>query len=175
MKKKCIFFDRDGIVNVSPGSGYVECWEDFNLIPAFITAAQVAIAQGYVVAIVTNQRGVAQGIMTQATLSEMHNKLNAALTELGVILLGIYCCPHERDSCDCRKPKPGMLLQAASEHNIDLSESWMIGDSETDVEAGIAAGCHTIMIGSKAPQTKADIKFSDMQELAASLAKIIGM
>jgi histidinol-phosphate phosphatase family protein len=174
MKQKCIFFDRDGIVNLSPGPGYVECWEDFHLMPEFISAAQTAISQGYVVAIATNQRGVARGIMTQETLREMHDKLTVILAENSISLLGIYCCSHERDSCDCRKPKPGLLLQAAAEHNLDLSASWIIGDSETDIEAGIAAGCRTVMVGSKDPETKADYKFADMQELAANLAGIIG-
>ncbi len=149
MKKKCIFFDRDGIVNISPGPGYVERWEDFHLMPEFITAAQAAIAQGYVVSIVTNQRGVARGLMTEATLIEMHHKLVTALAEYSVMLLGIYCCPHERDCCECRKPQPGLLLQAASEYDIDLSASWMIGDSETDIEAGSRAGCRTVMVGNK--------------------------
>lgn len=173
MKKKCIYFDRDGIVNVSPGPGYVERWEDFYLVPGFVTAAQIAIAHGYVVAIATNQRGVARGIMTIETLTEMHEKLTAILVTHNIPLLGIYCCTHERDSCDCRKPKPGLLLQAASEHNLDLSESWMIGDSETDIEAGKSAGCRTVMVGSKVPDTKADFMFVDMQELTDKLAGII--
>ncbi len=173
MKQKCIFFDRDGIVNVSPGPGYVERWEDFHLMPEFVSAAQIAIAAGYVIAIATNQRGVARGIMTLETLVEMHEKLSAILATDGIPLLGIYSCPHERDSCDCRKPKPGLLLQAAEEHNLDLAASWMIGDSETDIEAGKSAGCRTIMVGSKEPKTKADIKFADMRELAAKLARVI--
>jgi len=172
MKKKCIFFDRDGIVNVSPGPGYVERWEDFHLMPEFISAAQVAIMHGYAVAIVTNQRGVARGIMTQETLTEMHEKLIAILATHDISLLGIYCCMHERDACDCRKPKPGMLLQAAAEHDIDLSASWMVGDSETDIEAGQRAGCRTIMVGGKEAETKADFKFADMRELAGKLAGI---
>jgi len=173
MKQKCIFFDRDGIVNVSPGPGYVERWEDFHLMPEFVSAAQIAIAAGYVIAIATNQRGVARGIMTLETLVGMHKKLSAILVADGIPLLGIYCCPHERDSCDCRKPKPGLLLQAAEEHNLDLAASWMIGDSETDIEAGKSAGCRTIMVGSKESQTKADIKFADMLELATKLARVI--
>jgi len=173
MKQKCMFFDRDGIVNVSPGPGYVERWEDFHLIPEFITAAQTAITHGYVIVIATNQRGVARGIMTLETLTEMHEKLTAVLATHEISLIGIYCCPHERDSCDCRKPKPGLLLQAAEEHNLDLSASWMIGDSETDIEAGKGAGCRTIMVGSKEPNSKADLKFADMRELAEKIGQVI--
>lgn len=169
MKKKCVFFDRDGIVNVSPGAGYVERWEDFHLVPEFVSAAQKAISLGYAVAIITNQRGVASGIMTEENLSEIHDKLTAILAKKSVHLLGIYSCMHERDSCECRKPKPGMLLTAAKDHNIDLVASWMVGDSETDIEAGASAGCRTIMVGNKEPATKADYKFSDMHEFSENI------
>ncbi|MBT3191705.1 MAG: HAD family hydrolase [Verrucomicrobia bacterium] len=174
MKQKCVFFDRDGVVNVSPGPGYVERWEDFHLIPEFVAAARCAAAKGYAVVIATNQRGVARGIMSQKTLDAMHAKLRSALSEQGVELLGIFCCTHERDSCDCRKPLPGLLLQAASEHAIDLTSSWMIGDKETDVAAGRAAGCHTILVSGLPAESEADLTVGTMAELAASLDSILG-
>jgi len=172
-KQKCVFFDRDGIVNTSPGRGYVERWEDFHLIPEFVTAARIAAARGYAVAIATNQRGVARGIVTQATLDTMHAKLDATLKAEGVALLGIFCCTHERDQCDCRKPLPGLFLQAARLHNLDLAASWMIGDKETDVEAGRRAGCRTVLVSAAADASKADVRVADMPELAANLDRIL--
>ena len=114
--RKCVFFDRDGIVNQSPGPGWVERWEDFHLLPEFVVAARIALEQGYEVAIITNQRGVALGLLSPETLDDMHRRLTDALISRGVPLLGIYMCPHERDTCTCRKPMPGLLLQAAEEH-----------------------------------------------------------
>jgi D-glycero-D-manno-heptose 1,7-bisphosphate phosphatase len=170
MQNKCVFFDRDGIVNISPGPGYVERADDFHLIPEFITCAEIAIANGYKIAIATNQRGVARGIMSMDAVNAIHNKLLNILEKHNISLLGIYCCPHERDSCSCRKPLPGMLLQAAKEHNINLAQSWMIGDSETDIEAGQNAGCRTIRVCEKSATTKADLRAADMAELADKLA-----
>ncbi len=174
MKPKCIFFDRDGIVNVSPGAGYVERPQDFHVIPEFIDCAKIAQKLGYVLAIATNQRCIARGIVTQHTLDEIHAKLTAALAAEGISLLGIYCCPHERDSCDCRKPKPGLLLQAAADHNLDLAVSWMIGDSETDIEAGRHAGCRTIRICNAATETASDFRAVDMRELAGKIEEVLG-
>jgi D-glycero-D-manno-heptose 1,7-bisphosphate phosphatase len=173
MKRKCVFFDRDGIVNVSPGPGYVERWDDFHLIPEFVVSAQIAAANGYAVAIATNQRGVARGIMEQETLDEIHAKLQNALSAAGITLLGIFCCIHERDSCDCRKPLPGLLLQAAEAHHIDLAASWMIGDKETDVETGRAAGCRTVLVGQPDSESDADYRVADMAGLPAMLERVL--
>ena len=173
MKTKCIFFDRDGIANVSPGPGYVERLQDFHIIPAFIECAKIAAASGFEVVIVTNQRGVARGIMSAESLAEIHAELEAVMKSAGIEMLGIYCCPHERDSCSCRKPQPGMLLQAAAEHNIDLSESWMIGDSETDIQAGHRAGCRAILVGRAGEVSEADCRVADMRELAEKLTGFI--
>jgi histidinol-phosphate phosphatase family protein len=148
---RCVFFDRDGIVNTSPGPGYVEKLEDFHIQPAFLQAAQIASSKGYGIAIATNQRGVARGIMSRKTLDQIHNHLTAELEKHKIPLLGIYCCTHERNTCTCRKPQPGLLLQAAQEHHINLSESWMVGDNETDIEAGRRAGCKTILIHADQP------------------------
>jgi D-glycero-D-manno-heptose 1,7-bisphosphate phosphatase len=173
MKLKCVFFDRDGIVNVTPGRGYVERWEDFHLIPEFVEAAKISIAAGYVVAIATNQRGVARGIMTQETLDTIHAALLSELDSQGVSLLGIFCCTHERDSCTCRKPLPGLLLEAAQLHDIDLSASWMIGDKETDIEAGRLAGCRTILVSRDATGSMADERAVDMTMLVETLDEIL--
>ena len=99
---------------------------------------------GFRVIVVSNQRCVAKGLITAADLESMHQRMCEALGNAGAIIDAVYYCPHEKQpACRCRKPPPGMLLDAAREHDIDLPASWMIGDSEIDVEAGRNAGCKT--------------------------------
>jgi D-glycero-D-manno-heptose 1,7-bisphosphate phosphatase len=102
---------------------------------------------GFRVIVVTNQRCVAKGLVTAATVESMHKRMRDVLAAKGAKIEEIYYCPHEANlRCSCRKPAPGMLLEAAREHGIDLTSSWMIGDSEVDVEAGRNAGCRTARV-----------------------------
>jgi D-glycero-D-manno-heptose 1,7-bisphosphate phosphatase len=173
-ERKCFFFDRDGIVNQAPGPGYVERWEDFHILPEFVTVLSKVIEAGYSAAIVTNQRCVARGIITEAALQDMHKRLIDILRqEHGLDLLDIYYCPHERDTCDCRKPQPGMLIRAAEDHCIDLSKSWFIGDQQTDVETGKRAGCRTIYVTDDPLRDDADITVSDMKELVSIIDTVL--
>lgn len=115
-------------------------------------------ASGYLAIVVTNQPVIARGEVTFQELEEIHNKMETLLGKEGAYLDAIYYCPHHphkgyegerpelKIECDCRKPKPGMLLKAAEDYNIDLSQSWMIGDGENDVKAGINAGCKTVLL-----------------------------
>jgi D-glycero-D-manno-heptose 1,7-bisphosphate phosphatase len=146
---RCFFFDRDGIVNVSPGPGkYVERWEDFHLQPAFVRVLRRVTGLGFASVIITNQRCVALGRLSRADLESMHARLRDVLrNDHGLALTDVYYCPHDNGECDCRKPKPGMLLAAAGRHGLDLAASWMVGDSPGDVEAGRAAGCRTVLVG----------------------------
>ncbi len=172
---KCIFFDRDGIVNQSPGPGYVERWEDFHLLPEFVEVLRTVTHLGYAAVIITNQRGVALGCMTTEAVEDIHRRLRTILKEQhGLTLLDILYCPHDKGECDCRKPKPGMILEAARRHQIDLSQSWMIGDSPKDAEAGKAAGCRTILIGEAAKPGLADFTFPDMGTLRTQIKQILG-
>ncbi|MDF7801659.1 HAD family hydrolase [Pontiellaceae bacterium B1224] len=172
MNKPCIFFDRDGIVNESPGPGYVERWEDFHLMPGFVAALQVVTSKGCPAVIITNQQGVAKGLYSEDELNSMHEKMRAQLRERGLDVLDIFQCTHfASDDCACRKPKPGMIFQASEKHGLDLSSSWMIGDSEKDVEAGQAAGCRTIRVCPITEKTKADFHVAQMEEVAPILEK----
>ncbi len=171
--KRCVFFDRDGVVNRSPGPGYVERVEDFHLLPGVVEAARMAQARGYAVAIATNQRGVARGLMTPQVLDDIHAHMTGLLARQGLELLGVFCCTHERDTCTCRKPQPGLLLEAARQFDLDLSASWMIGDHETDIEAGRRAGCRTILVHPVPVQTRATLTVERVELLASVLGQVL--
>jgi D-glycero-D-manno-heptose 1,7-bisphosphate phosphatase len=145
---KAVFLDRDGVINKrAPGDGYITRAEDFELLPSVAEAIALLNRAGFLVVVVTNQRGIARGLYSEANLAQIHTKMTRSLAAVGARLDAIYFCPHDKEPpCACRKPAPGMLLTAAAEHQIDLPNSWMIGDSESDSEAGTRAGCRTITI-----------------------------
>lgn len=146
---KTVFFDRDGIVNIPPPEGgYILTPEEFKIEPLFPAVLRAVTELGYAAVVVTNQRCIAQGMVTQKTVNDIHEYMrNRLRKEHGLALLDVLLCPHgPEDGCKCRKPLPGMLLEAARRHNLDLSSSWMIGDRMTDIEAGRRAGCRTILV-----------------------------
>lgn len=171
--KSCVFFDRDGIVNRHPGPGYVERWEDFHLLPEFVEILRTVRQTGFAAVVVSNQRGVALGRMTAATVEGMHRRLQEALRTEGLALDDVLYCPHDRGACDCRKPQPGMLKEAARRHGLDLARSWMIGDSPTDIQAGQAAGCRTILVGPADPAVAPDHRFDSLADLRSAIAGIL--
>lgn len=149
-KQKAIFLDRDGTINKMVG--FVTKPEQFELIEGAAEAIKAINKSGYLAIVVTNQPVIARGDCTFEELQTIHDKMETELGKVGAFVDAIYVCPHHTDkgfegerpeykcNCDCRKPKPGLLLQAAKDFNIDLSESYMIGDSHRDVEAGENAG-----------------------------------
>lgn len=149
-KQKAIFLDRDGTINEMVG--FVTKPEQFELIEGAAEAIKAINKSGYLAIVVTNQPVIARGDCTFEELQTIHDKMETELGKVGAFVDAIYVCPHHTDKgfegerpeykchCDCRKPKPGLLLQAAKDFNIDLSESYMIGDSHRDVEAGENAG-----------------------------------
>lgn len=150
-KQKAIFLDRDGTINKMVG--FINKPEQFELIPGAADAIKLINKSGYLAIVVTNQPVIARGECTFEELQAIHDKMETELGKDGAFIDAIYVCPHHTDKgfegerseykfdCDCRKPKPGLLLQAAMNFNIDLSLSYMIGDSDSDVEAGKNAGC----------------------------------
>ena len=156
-KQKAIFLDRDGTINKYVG--YLRTPEQFELLEGVGEAIRKINFSGYLAIVVTNQPVIARGEVTVDGLQQIHNKMETMLGKEGAYLDGVYYCPHHPDKgfageveelkivCECRKPKAGLLLQAAKDFNIDLSQSWMIGDSENDVLAGKNAGCKTALIG----------------------------
>lgn len=149
-KQKAIFLDRDGTINKYVG--FLTKPEQFKLLPGVAEAIKMINKSGYLAIVVTNQPVIARGDCTWEELQQIHDKMETELGKEGAFLDAIYICPHHKDKgfegekpeykydCDCRKPKPGMLLQAEMDFNIDLEQSFMIGDSENDVKAGINAG-----------------------------------
>ncbi len=169
--RPCVFFDRDGIVNRSPGPGYVERVEDFHLFPEFVEALRVAREKGYESVVVTNQKGVGKGVMTQATLDDIHAALVIQLAHFDLSLLDIVSCVAIEDHHPNRKPNPGMLLDAARKHHLDLARSWMIGDHERDVQAGRRAGCRTLFVGPPEKATTADHRVDAVADLPGFLRR----
>lgn len=158
-KQKAVFLDRDGTINKYVG--FLRNIDDFELLPGVAETVKKINAYGYLAIVVTNQPVIARGEVTVPQLQEIHNKMETLLGAEGAYLDAIYYCPHHphkgyegevpelKIECDCRKPKPGMLLKAAEDFNIDLGSSWMVGDGENDIKAGKAAGCKTALIGTE--------------------------
>jgi D-glycero-D-manno-heptose 1,7-bisphosphate phosphatase len=142
-------------------------WEDMYFLPDVAESIALLNQAGFRVIVVSNQRCVAKGLVTPRTLESMHRRMCEWLAAAGAKIDAVYYCPHEKHPpCSCRKPAPGMLLTAAREHQIDLSGSWMIGDSEIDVEAGKNAGRGTVrLLGrNNAAKGSADVVVQSLHE-----------
>jgi rfaE bifunctional protein nucleotidyltransferase chain/domain len=154
--EKAVFLDRDGVL--IEDTGYPHLIEEMKILPGASEAIKRLKKAGYLIVIVSNQSGIARGLFTEKEMEEFNRKLVYQLRKEGATIDAIYFCPHHpegkvkkhKKSCECRKPKPGMLLKAAREHMISLQNSWMIGDKEDDIAAGKAVGCKTIKIDKKA-------------------------
>ncbi|MDA0745474.1 MAG: HAD family hydrolase [bacterium] len=150
--KPAVFLDRDGILITE--RGYLTKPENLQLFPDAPKAVSALREAGYAVFVVTNQSAVARGFITEALLTDIHHELERQLSASGARLNGIYTCPHHPEvgppayqkRCTCRKPEPGLLLRAATEHNLDLARSFMVGDNLTDLQAGWNAGCQSILV-----------------------------
>ena len=144
-----IFLDRDGVINCRRAGDYVLNWSQF----LFVSGIQAALKQlstlHLPMIVISNQAAVGKGLLNPATLQEITAQMQQILLADGVSLAAVFYCTHRTDeNCDCRKPRPAMLLRAANEFNIDLGRSIFIGDSETDIQAGLAAGCKPVLFGS---------------------------
>jgi len=135
-----IFLDRDGVI-IENRANYVRNWSQVSIFPNAIKALSNSIMEKYKIIVVTNQSAVGRNLISFETAREINDKLSVAIKQIGGNVDGIYMCPHAPEhECNCRKPKPGLLLQAAQELSLDLSASWMIGDAWSDLLAGQAAG-----------------------------------
>jgi D-glycero-D-manno-heptose 1,7-bisphosphate phosphatase len=169
-KCRAIFLDRDGVINrafVKDGKPLPPPTpQDLEILPGVADALRTLKEAGYKLLVVTNQPDVGRGTLPSETLEAMHRDLQAELP-----LDEIFVCPHsDKDRCECRKPLPGMLIEAARKHNIDLAASYMIGDRWRDVEAGYNAGCKTILIdygyAEKSAEHEPDLRVKSLREAA---------
>ena len=154
-KNRAVFIDRDG--TIARDVPYCSRPEDFEFLPDVVEGIKLLNERNFKVVVVTNQSGIARGYFTEEMLAIIHDKMRTELAKHGARVDAIYYCPHHPDdNCECRKPKPKMLLRAASDLDIDLKQSCVIGDSDMDVEMGMRAGCKSILIAEKNKEGEID-------------------
>ena len=152
MADRCVFLDRDGVINEYLPGEYVRSPDQLRFIPGSLAEIARLTRAGCRVAVISNQQGIGKGLFTLDDLDVVTEHVRTAVEDGGGRIDAFYYCPHlEDEGCDCRKPKPGLLLRAADEMSINLSETYMVGDFVTDILAGQAAGCKTILIVSESP------------------------
>ena len=164
-----MFLDRDGTLNVRPPvHDYLTSASQFVWLPDTREALARLHRVGYVLAVVSNQRGVARGLVSQRVQRDIEQAMLRDLEPYGCTIAAFRYCVHaEEDACACRKPRPGMLLDLADELDIDLAGSWMVGDCASDVHAGRAAGCRTALLGDRQTSVEPDVVVPTLAELSA--------
>ena len=169
--RRAIFLDRDGTLNRD--TGYVHRKEDWHWLPGVVEALRRFRAAGYLLVVVSNQSGLARGMFSVEDLHALEEWINADLAGHGAGIDAWYYCPHLPEAtgpCTCRKPEPGLILQAAAELHIDLARSWMVGDRVRDVQAGLAAGCSCILLRPPVEAYENDVPVPDGVFVAPHLA-----
>ncbi len=141
-----IFLDRDGVINENRAD-YVKSWSEFRFLPGSREAIAKLTQAGHRIVVCTNQAGIARGNLSIEAVEDIHHRMIASISDVGGKIEKVYYCPHDRDEdCSCRKPRPGLLLRARDELDIDLHDAVFIGDSMNDIRAGFAAGIHTVLV-----------------------------
>jgi D-glycero-D-manno-heptose 1,7-bisphosphate phosphatase len=167
-----VFLDRDGTLNARPPAHqYIGSVDEFVWLPGAREGLARLSGAGYLLAVASNQRGVARGIVPAGVLPELEERIQRDLAAYGCRIEAFRYCVHDLDDgCACRKPAPGLILGLAAELGVRLSESWMIGDSESDVLAGKAAGCRTVLLAPANSGSQADVVASSLLSAAAIVA-----
>ena len=146
-KKKAVFLDRDGVINKNK-IDYVKTLNELEIFPNIETSIKKLKKNNFYVIVITNQSAINRNLMTYEQLNQIHSHIQKYLKNFDTYIDDFYFCPHRPDeNCNCRKPKSGMLLEAIQKFNIDPKLSWMIGDNESDIQAGLNVGCQTVKIG----------------------------
>ncbi|MDD4904305.1 MAG: HAD family hydrolase [Candidatus Bipolaricaulis sp.] len=173
LRFRTVFLDRDGVINRKPAAGeYVADWAEFALLPGVPQAIVRMNAAGLRVFVVTNQRGIARGLVQESAVREIHRRMVEVLAALGARIDGVYVCPHDEGECDCRKPAPGLFRQAQRDvPGVDFAESVVVGDSWTDMEAGNAIGAATIRIE---PDSEAARATSETARVGLRVDAVVG-
>jgi D-glycero-D-manno-heptose 1,7-bisphosphate phosphatase len=178
---KAAFLDRDGVINRDVG--YIHRREDFLFLPGIFESCAHLQAAQYRLFVVTNQGGIAKGLFTESQMRALHGWMEEQFLQRGIRIEKVYHCPHHPDGihaelagpCECRKPKPGMILSAQSEFGVDLRRSVLVGNRESDIEAGIAGGVGTTILVEEdtvAPVTKASLVVRSVAELSGRIAEL---
>lgn len=178
LRRPALFLDRDGVINEDVG--YLHRVEQFRFLPGVLDACKQMHEAGYALVVVTNQSGIARGYYSEVQFQQLTHWMTQQFAQAGAPLAGVYFCPHHPEfavagqavPCSCRKPEPGMLLQAAAELELDLAKSIMVGDKEDDVRAGRAAGvgcCVRIAADPATTSTDADLCLTSLAALPGQL------
>jgi len=164
---KALFLDRDGVVNVE--KNYLYKIDDFELMDGIVDVCRFYEDQGYIIIIVTNQSGISRGFYTEDDFKHLSEWMIEHFKSLGITITHIYHCPHHESidgACECRKPEPGMFLEAQKDFDIDMKNSVMIGDNERDIQAAIRAGVTTnILLSCDASESAANLIIKSLKEL----------
>lgn len=143
---KTVFVDRDGVINVNRDD-HVKSWKEFVFLPGVVQSLAELTSFGFRIVVITNQAAINRGIVSRESVELIHRRMVAALRSGGAVVEEVLCCPHRpEEACECRKPQPGLLLQAAIRLGIDLTESYLIGDALTDIRAAQEVGSHPILV-----------------------------
>jgi D-glycero-D-manno-heptose 1,7-bisphosphate phosphatase len=143
---RAVFLDRDGVLN-RDSPEFIKTPEELHLIPGAAQSVARLNQAGLLTIVISNQSGIARGLLTEDDLDAMHLKLCKAIAEVGGNITDVYYCPHmPGDGCPCRKPAPGMVYQAGTDYNVDLTRSFLVGDKVDDISCGASAGCKTILV-----------------------------
>jgi D-glycero-D-manno-heptose 1,7-bisphosphate phosphatase len=178
MSRPAVFFDRDGVVNVSPGAGYVLDWTQFQFAPGAIEALRFCKEKGYATVLVTSQQGVGKGLMSQADLDDIHAHMQKALLTENAVFDAIHACTclASDPACTCRKPSVEMIFTARDALDLELKRSWLIGDHDRDIQMAMNAEIpHTIRIqnGENPSQVNATYTLSSAFELPTFLRTVL--
>jgi len=172
VKNKVLFLDRDGVINID--KGYVHKIEDFESIDGIFDLCKKAQEKGYEIIVITNQAGIARGYYTEEDFFKLTKWMRKEFEKRGISVLDVFYCPHHPDftgECECRKPKPGMILKAVKKYNIDLDKSILVGDKLSDIEAGKRAGIENLFfLKSKYVENEKNLKmYNSLNEIEALL------
>ena len=173
LPRATVFLDRDGVINRRLEGSYVRSWSEFEFLPGVTEALRRLAQAGYRLVVVTNQRGVARGQMSDADLSLIHDRMLEEARLAGGPIAAVYYCPHEMGECRCRKPDTGLFLEARRDFpDIDFPTSTVIGDSPSDMEAGLRLGCRTVFIGERERMPCAPTLYEAVDRLLESPASL---
>jgi D-glycero-D-manno-heptose 1,7-bisphosphate phosphatase len=175
VRRPAVFLDRDGTLNVRPPEHrYLTSAREFAWLPQAVEGVARLAREGFVLTVVSNQRGVARGLVTQSALRDIEQRIQSDLATHHCAIDAFRYCFHDcEDACRCRKPNPGMIIDLAHELDLDLGRSWVIGDSESDVRAGVAAGCQTAFVGEPDASVAADVLAPSLSEASDLIVRCI--